>query len=370
MRQAALAAHVRLRPRGGAGPGAAARRVRRAPRGSARRATALHLPAPSCRGSTASSSLQLGDDGSSVSLTPARHTAFFAASWRRSSRFRAGGRVSACRAAGGRLAARNDGIATAQLMFGGLDEKTALVEFGVDCDSDFNVRYEWLRAHDLNFLRDSNGFCICAARGSTSGRRVRLDLKLDGLASPATRLPPAEAAHHRPRRGPNVRPSLNPAQSLRHLPRLPLPRGLRTLWPALLIPATTLADGMPMLVSNSLSRPAGRRLSCRRTMATSALWPRWPTSAPKRLRARSPACLRTAMNGRRASSTGGQQPRGVGGGTAGQRAAGMLAAVGVEGSAAHPEGRLLVGDRELSPRHDGPASRRRARRRRSVGRWR
>ena len=62
--------------------------------------------------------------------------------------------------------------------------------------------------------------------------------------------------------------------------------------------------------------------------------------------------------------------RGVGGGTAGQGAAGVLAVVGVEGSAANPEGRLRVGDRELSPRHDGPASRRRARRRRSVGRWR
>ena len=81
----------------------------------------------------------------------------------------------------------------AQLVLGALDEETAFVEFEVDCDADLILGYDWLRAHDLAFLYDSDEVCLCAERGCTSGRRVRLDLTLDAPTSPATRLSPAEA---------------------------------------------------------------------------------------------------------------------------------------------------------------------------------
>ncbi len=54
-------------------------------------------------------------------------------------------------AAGGRL--------YAQLVLGGLDEETAFVEFGVDCDANIILGYDWLRAHDLAFLYDPNQAC-------------------------------------------------------------------------------------------------------------------------------------------------------------------------------------------------------------------
>ena len=85
------------------------------------------------------------------------------------------------------------GAIAAQLVLGGLDEETAFVEYDVDCDADLILGYEWLRSHGLAFLYDTNEVCICAERDCTSGRRVRLDLTLDGPASPATRLSLAEA---------------------------------------------------------------------------------------------------------------------------------------------------------------------------------
>ena len=75
----------------------------------------------------------------------------------------------------------------------GLDEETAFVKYDVDCDANIILSYEWLRAHDLAFLYESDAACLCAERGFTSGRRVRLDLMLDVAPSPATRLSPAEA---------------------------------------------------------------------------------------------------------------------------------------------------------------------------------
>ena len=78
-------------------------------------------------------------------------------------------------------------------MLGGLNEDTSFVEFDVDCDADLILGYDWLRAHGLAFLYDSDEVCLCAERGCTSGRRVRLDLTLDTPASPATRLSPSEA---------------------------------------------------------------------------------------------------------------------------------------------------------------------------------
>ena len=70
------------------------------------------------------------------------------------------------------------------------------MECDVDCDADLILGYDWLRSHGLAaraFLYDTNEMCICAERDCISGRRVRLDLALDGPASPATRLSLAEA---------------------------------------------------------------------------------------------------------------------------------------------------------------------------------
>jgi hypothetical protein len=65
--------------------------------------------------------------------------------------------------------------------------------WSLDCDATLILGYDWLRAHGLTFLYDSDKVCLCAERGCTSGHRVRLDLTLDAPASPATRHSPAEA---------------------------------------------------------------------------------------------------------------------------------------------------------------------------------
>ena len=79
----------------------------------------------------------------------------------------------------------------AQLVLGGFDEETTLVEFDVDCNEDIVLGYDWL--HSLAFLYDTNEVRICAERDCSSGRRIRLDLTLDGPASRAIRLSLAEA---------------------------------------------------------------------------------------------------------------------------------------------------------------------------------
>ena len=66
-------------------------------------------------------------------------------------------------------------------------------------NADIILGCDWLRAHDLNNLYDSDAICLCVERGCTSDRRVRVrpDLTLDDSdsepASPATALSPAEA---------------------------------------------------------------------------------------------------------------------------------------------------------------------------------
>ena len=45
----------------------------------------------------------------------------------------------------------------------------------------------------LHRVYNTNKVCLCAKCNCTSGRRVRLDLTMDGPALQATRLPPAEA---------------------------------------------------------------------------------------------------------------------------------------------------------------------------------
>ena len=76
-----------------------------------------------------------------------------------------------------------------RLVLGGLDEENGLVEFDVDCDADIRG-YDCLHAHDRDpsFLYDCNEVCLCAQRGCTSGRRVRLDLSL-AYAPASGRLP-------------------------------------------------------------------------------------------------------------------------------------------------------------------------------------
>ena len=68
------------------------------------------------------------------------------------------------------------GTAEAVLQLGALEEPTTFTVFDVDCDADVILGYGWLRSHDLRFLYDSDQVCVCAERGCTSGRRLRLDV--------------------------------------------------------------------------------------------------------------------------------------------------------------------------------------------------
>jgi hypothetical protein len=102
-------------------------------------------------------------------------------------------RPSIVRPAGGQSSRPTGGAAEARLVLGGLDEETAFVEFDVDCNADIILGYDWLRAHDLAFLYEEDQVCLCAERGCTSGRRVRLDLALAGPSSSASRLTTMEA---------------------------------------------------------------------------------------------------------------------------------------------------------------------------------
>ena len=84
------------------------------------------------------------------------------------------------------------------------------MEFDVDGDADVLPGYDWLRAHDLAGLYDSDAICICAGRGCTSGRRIHLDPRLDPPSSSVTRLKPAAARAllgtvSVPRHGPDVK---------------------------------------------------------------------------------------------------------------------------------------------------------------------
>ncbi len=48
-------------------------------------------------------------------------------------------------------------------MLCGFDEETAFVEFDVDYDTD--IILDWLHAHDLTFLYDTDQACVCVERG-------------------------------------------------------------------------------------------------------------------------------------------------------------------------------------------------------------
>jgi hypothetical protein len=85
------------------------------------------------------------------------------------------------------------GAVAARLVLSDLAEDTCFVEFDVDCDADLILGYDWLRAHNLAFLYASDAVCLCAERGCTSGRSIRLDLVSAAPTSPALRLSPADA---------------------------------------------------------------------------------------------------------------------------------------------------------------------------------
>ncbi len=84
------------------------------------------------------------------------------------------------------------GALVAQLVLGCLDEEIAFVEFDVDCYADIILGYDWLLAHDLAFIYDTDQACFCAERCCVSGLRVRLDLMLDRLVTPALPLSAAD----------------------------------------------------------------------------------------------------------------------------------------------------------------------------------
>ena len=141
---------------------------------------------------------------------------------------------------------------------GGLDEETAFVENDVDCEADIILGYDWLRAHDLALLYDSDAVCLCAERGCTSGSRVRLDLTLDAAASPATRLSPAEACALLSTVGLGEVPTLGrpalwcPPWAAPHRRRC-VSRGASAVWAedtlaGLAETGTTLANGTELLV--------------------------------------------------------------------------------------------------------------------------
>ncbi len=48
----------------------------------------------------------------------------------------------------------------AQLVLSCLDEETAFVDFDVDCNANIILGYDWLRAHDLAFLYDTDQACF------------------------------------------------------------------------------------------------------------------------------------------------------------------------------------------------------------------
>ncbi len=182
------------------------------------------------------------------------------------------------------------GVVAAQLVLGSLDEETASVEFYVDCDADIILCYDWLRAHGLAFLYDSDEACLCTEHGCTSGRRVRLDLTLDAPASPATRLSTAEA---HALLGSGTRTTIavgspcGPPSRRRRARRYSRGRlGQTRRWQASPTPAPRSPTARS---SSSVASPSQRRVPPsvrRRTLAIFPTSPRWPLNTARSLRAR------------------------------------------------------------------------------------
>jgi len=164
------------------------------------------------------------------------------------------------------------GAVEARLVLGGLDEETAFVEFDVDCDADLILGYDWLRAHDLAFLYEEDQVCLCAERGCTSGRRVRLDLTLAGPSHTASRLTAMEARALLGAAGSGFGPVYRPERPSRWRP----PAGRPSLVAALAAAAeaawttdtlagladagTTLDDGTDLFIGSvSFAVDGGRR---------------------------------------------------------------------------------------------------------------
>ena len=50
----------------------------------------------------------------------------------------------------------------------------------VDCDEDLILGQDWLRAHDLAFLYDSDAVCLCAERGYPEGGTHKWECREEG----------------------------------------------------------------------------------------------------------------------------------------------------------------------------------------------
>ena len=122
-----------------------------------------------------------------------------------------GGASAAVRPADGALR-KIGSVTAARRLHGGLDEETALVEFDADCDADIIFGYDWLRAHDLKFVFDSDAVCLCAERAVQIGppRPPGPHPRRAGLAGDAhiAGRGPRTTSHRRSRRGADARPSV------------------------------------------------------------------------------------------------------------------------------------------------------------------
>ena len=78
-----------------------------------------------------------------------------------------------------------EGSFSADLSLGSLTEATSFTVFSVGCGANIILGYDWLKAHDLQFLYDDSQISVRPA-GDRSGKRVRADL--------ATAADPAAAA--------------------------------------------------------------------------------------------------------------------------------------------------------------------------------
>jgi hypothetical protein len=204
------------------------------------------------------------------------------------------------------------GAIAARLVLGDLAEDTCFVEYDVDCDAGLILGYDWLRAHDLAFLYASDAVCLCAERGCTSGRRVRLNLVSAAPASPALRLPvsPADATALLRDAGLEVQLWAFPRSGRRraaavrsrslHSWRQRRLRGRRTRSPASLKWAKPLRTALSSWLATSPSRRRVRHSPCRRTPVTPLTLQRWPTSTPTSWQVHRPGRPPTAA--RRSSS--------------------------------------------------------------------
>ncbi len=170
----------------------------------------------------------------------------------------------------------------------------------MDCYADLILGYNWLCTHNLASLYDLNEVCLCAENGSTSGRRIRLDLVLDAPTSSATRLSPAEAHALLGAVGlgdvPTLRrPSLWRPLEGRSSAVATLAAAAAAAWAedtlaGLADNGTTLADGTELLVFHVAFAADWPAFTLTPDDGDPPDLPHWPVSMPTCLRARHRSC--------------------------------------------------------------------------------